>query len=99
MRFVWDEAKGRANLRKHHIDFADLEPFFISDPVAGEDDSDPAEDRQKAIGWTEDVLLVVVFTETADVIRIISARKATRHEEIGYWHAHGYRLGPPADHD
>jgi hypothetical protein len=43
------------------------------------------EDRWVGIGWLHDILAVAVFTETdAQIVRIISARKANRHEQHIY---------------
>ena len=82
MRFEWNQAKNESNIRKHGIDFADVEDMFDY-PVLTLLDSrkDYGEERWVAIGRIHDLLCVVAYTERrGDVIRIISARKATRYE-------------------
>ena len=82
MRFGWDEAKNAANIRKHGIDFADVTDIFNHPMLAMLDDrEDYGEERWIAIGWIRALIGVVVYTERqGDVIRIISARKASKHE-------------------
>lgn len=87
MKYVWDKAKNEANIRKHGIDFSDV-PKIFERPVVRNLDSrhDYGEDRWIAIGLlTIHLIVVVVYVEkTEDTIRIISARKANRHEEKNY---------------
>jgi uncharacterized DUF497 family protein len=47
--------------------------------------NDYGEERWKACGWIQGRLIAIIYTERGDVIRIISARKATKHEEAGYF--------------
>lgn len=86
MRFEWDDAKNAANIRKHGIDFADVTDIFNHPMLAMLDDrEDYGEARWIAIGWIHALIGVVVYTERqGDVIRIISARKATKHEVRRY---------------
>ncbi len=82
MRFEWNQAKNESNIRKHGIDFADVENMF-NYPVLASPDSrgDYSEERWVAIGRMLGLVCVVVYTERrGDMIRIISARKATRYE-------------------
>ncbi len=82
MRFEWNQAKNESNIRKHGIDFADVENMF-NYPVLASPDSrgDYSEERWVAIGRMLGLVCVVVYTERrCDMIRIISARKATRYE-------------------
>jgi uncharacterized DUF497 family protein len=87
IRFIWDEKKSRANLRKHGIDFATA-IFVFDDPryVKLYDEAHSShEDRWDIIGMVNGVTLFVVETEITDrVIRIISARKANRKERESY---------------
>jgi uncharacterized DUF497 family protein len=86
MKFEWDEAKRRVNIEKHGIDFADLEPLFDGETVIILDDRfDYGEYRFITLGLLNGIVLVVVHTETDEVIRIISARKATKYEEKSYF--------------
>ncbi len=82
MRFTWDENKRLLNLKNHQLDFADAEKVFRGNMIIFEDTRyDYGEQRWVAIGLLEIVVVVVVHTETAEVVRIISMRKATRNEQ------------------
>ena len=87
MVFEWDEDKNIANLRKHGIAFEDA-VFVFKDPNLLETydakHSNLNEDRWYAIGFAERILCVV-FTERFDIIRIISARLATKKEIHEYY--------------
>ena len=84
--FEWDAAKARANLRKHGVAFEEAATAFLDDlAVPYEDPAHP--DRLILIGMSlQSNLLLVVFAERAgaDVVRIISARRATRRERRAY---------------
>jgi len=87
MRYEWDKAKAASNLRKHGIRFADAVTTLEDDyALTVEDDSAEGEMRFVTIGMNDALhLLVVVWTErVCDLIRIISARKATAHERKTY---------------
>jgi len=82
MTFEYDPKKAQANQQKHGISFADAESVFF-DPLAIHDiDPDSIdEERFIAIGMGSlGLLFVVVYTMRGDVIRLISARRATRQE-------------------
>jgi hypothetical protein len=82
----WDEAKRKDNIIKHGVDFADLRPLFEGLAVSVFDDRfDYGEDRFITFGVLNGIVLAVVHTEIKHVIRIISARKATRYEEKNYF--------------
>jgi len=83
MQFEWDEAKNLENIRKHEIDFADVSVMFDGEMLIELDDRfDYGEDRWFGIGFLGFGIAVVVWTERRkDVIRIISARRANRHEQ------------------
>ena len=84
--FEWDERKNRLNLAKHGIDFDDASEVFYGPIVLRQSDRNN-EERWIAIGSLEDRLITVVFTRRADVIRIISARRARKNEEREYRNA------------
>ncbi len=86
MTYTWDDVKNRANIRRHGIDFLDVPAMFQHPMVTFLDQRrDYGEDRWIGIGILKTLLAVVVFTEPKpDTIRIISARKATQHEERIY---------------
>jgi hypothetical protein len=82
--FEWDDGKASANLRKHRVSFEDACSVF-DDPMAlVEADDDPDESRDITIGLSAKGILYVVSTERGTRTRIISARKATRHEQDRY---------------
>ena len=85
--FEWDPAKAASNLRKHRVSFEDSK-LALADPraIVELDTSDPAEHRWRTTGLAANDVLFVVTTEPDDTtIRIISARKATRHEQARYF--------------
>lgn len=84
--FVWDEAKRRLNLRNHGIDFADAEKIFRGVTFTAEDTrEDYGGQRFLTLGLLEDQVVSVAHTEQGDEIRIISIRKATKHEARFYF--------------
>jgi len=86
VRFEWDETKRLANIKIHAIDFVDLEVLFEGATVTVLDDRfDYGEERFVTLGLLNGVALVVIHTENDEVIRIISARKATKYEERNYF--------------
>ena len=86
VQFEWDEAKRLANLRKHGVDFADAPAIFEGETVTVADDRfDYGETRYMTLGLLRNLVILVVHTESDDVIRIISTRKATRYEEKTYF--------------
>ena len=88
--FQWDEAKNRENLLKHGIGFDSATGLFQHNHLVSLDRRfDYGEDRWIAIGWIGPVLGVVVYTIAKEtpgysILRLISARKASRREEILY---------------
>jgi uncharacterized DUF497 family protein len=91
MRFEWDEAKRLANIEKHGIDFADVPPMFAGDVFTIEDQRfEYDETRYITFGLLKFRVIVVAHTDEGDVIRIISARKATKNEEKLYFEEIGY---------
>ncbi|MCH8511907.1 MAG: BrnT family toxin [Kiritimatiellae bacterium] len=87
MKFEWDEEKNNQNITKHGIDFRDVVEMFHH-PMLTQLDTrrDYGEDRWIGIGLLKNIVAVTVFLEWEDeeTIRIISARKATRHESKEY---------------
>lgn len=86
MKFEWDDAKRKSNIKKHGIDFVDTPMIFAGYTLTMEDDRfDYGEDRFVTLGILEGRIVAVVHTESEDVIRIISIRKATKYEEEAYF--------------
>jgi uncharacterized DUF497 family protein len=85
VRFTWDARKAAANLEKHGVSFAEAATAFDDEQAAYYPDA-LHEDRFVLIGYSRrQRLLYVVHAEVGqDVIRIISARRATRHEKEHY---------------
>ena len=86
MIFEWDEEKNKINIQKHGISFehASLvfeDEYYIEDYAYGHDED---EDRYDVIGMVDDVLYVVVTYRENDVVRLISARLATKAERRRY---------------
>jgi len=88
--FEWDLAKASANLRKHGVGF-ELALRVFSDPLAfsHQDRIEGGEQRWQTLGMVDGVLLLLVAHtvtdhEDGELIRIISARMATRKERRDY---------------
>jgi len=85
VKFEWDPQKAKSNLRKHGVDFADCVSVLFDDHAITIKDDSSEEERFFTIG--ADALgriLVVVYTWRGERIRMISARKATKHERKSY---------------
>lgn len=85
MRFEWDDDKARTNLEKHGVSFEEARTVFYDDAALLYDDPDHSddEDRLLLVGASFSFRMLVVvhcYREDDEVIRIISARKATRRE-------------------
>jgi uncharacterized DUF497 family protein len=88
VQFEWDERKAKANRKKHKVSFEEASSVF-GDPIAKifyDEEHSAEENREIIVGHSSsDRLLVVSFTERGqDVVRIISARVATRNERKSY---------------
>jgi uncharacterized DUF497 family protein len=86
MTFEWDEAKNRANIRKHGFDFAETEELFRGVLVVEPDTRENyGEKRWIGLGIVRGRVAHVVFAERdLETIRIISLRKATSREQKEY---------------
>jgi uncharacterized DUF497 family protein len=89
MRFIWDESKNQENIKNHKVSFQDAETVFY-DPnakIIHDPDHSTEEDRFIILGLSKLLKLLVVchcYREDEDIIRIITARKATKNETKGY---------------
>lgn len=87
LNFEWDENKAQSNLAKHGVSFGEAATVFgdplsltIPDPAHSQ-----VEHRFIILGQSHQrKLLVVVYTERGDNIRVISARHASRRERKAY---------------
>ena len=89
--FEWDEEKNAKNIRKHGVSFEMAKKVFL-DPRRFEMidiEHSIFEERLMTVGFSGLKLLSVIFTERDDSVRIITARKADKHEEEEYFY--GYR--------
>lgn len=85
MAYQWNRDKAKANIRKHGIDFADAVSVFSDNLAITIPDERFDEEQFVTIGIDAfGRVLVVVYTLRNDEIRLISARKATRHEQQQY---------------
>jgi uncharacterized protein len=92
LRFEWDERKAASNIKKHEIEFSEAVTVFYDTLAQEFDDETHSRDerREIIIGHSmQHRLLVVAFVERqAGVVRILSARCATRRERKQYEEAH-----------
>lgn len=91
LRWIWSEAKNRANKLKHGLSFETARLVFNDPLAASQRDPYPDEERWQTIGLIGSVIVFVVHTwpiydpeNDEEVGRIISARKATSHERRVY---------------
>jgi uncharacterized protein len=85
MKFEWDTTKRQTNIRKHGIDFEDARKIFFGPTVTIEDPGSYGESRYLTVGMMENHIIVIIHTERQNIIRLISARKATKHEQKYYF--------------
>ena len=89
LRFEWDENKNRINLAKHKVSFEEAQTVFYDEEALVIDDPEHSQEEERFIilGFSKKANLLVVchcYRESEAVIRIISARKATKTEERQY---------------
>ena len=85
--FEWDPKKAKRNLKKHGVSFEEASTIFDDPDFISflDDEHSEDEDRQITIGLSNKArLLMAAHTERKKLIRIISARKATKSEEEFY---------------
>jgi uncharacterized protein len=90
MRFEWDQRKDTINLKKHSIAFLEAQTVFADENGLLIDDPDHSgeEERYILLGMSSKLRLLIVshtYRKEELIIRIISARKATRAEQKHYW--------------
>lgn len=87
LSFEWDEEKNAANIKNHGIDFLDAALIFENPTIEVSDDrADYEELRFIALGLSGETVLLVVYTWRSESrIRIISARRANRHDAEKYY--------------
>ncbi len=86
MEFEWDENKNFLNRNKHSIDFSELRKVFNQPMVIKIDNRENyGEIRWVALGNMDGLIVVLVYTEKGNKIRLISARRATKNEQKIYF--------------
>lgn len=87
MTCKWNSDKAKSNLRKHDVSFEEVCPVF-SDPMfvtVLDKEHSVDEDRYITIGFSnQNRLILVAHTDRGRVVRMISARKATKNEQRFY---------------
>ncbi len=85
MRYTWDAAKNRANVKRHKIAFEDAQRIFEGPTVERVDDRfDYGEIRVYAIGLIHGLEITVIYTD-GDERHLISAWRSEPHERRHYW--------------
>ena len=89
IHFEWDSAKSQSNLAKHGIDFEEAKSVFSDEfaRVIYDENHSSIKDRFVILGMSEKLRILVVvhcFRQDDEVVRIISARKATPNEQKQY---------------
>jgi len=89
LHFEWDERKATANARKHGVSFEEAKSVFVDEQAKLIDDPDHSEDEDRFVllGLSNTLRLLLVchcYRSEGNVIRIISARKATARESKFY---------------
>lgn len=89
LKFEWDEKKASANLKKHGVSFEEARTVFFDEQAKLIDDPDHSDDEERFVlmGLSSSLRVLVVchcYRDAGNVIRIISARKATTTESKFY---------------
>ncbi len=87
--FEWDRAKSESNVKKHGVSFSEAATVFYDENalVIADDDHSDNEDRFVILGLSTKLRILVVvhcYKDSDKIIRIISARKATKKEQKQY---------------
>ncbi len=87
--FEWNKTKAQSNLIKHGISFEEAKSVFLDENarVIADPSHSDSEDRFVILGMSDRPRILVVchcYRKNAEIIRIISARKATRNEAKAY---------------
>jgi len=85
MQYEFDASKTSSNLAKHGVSFSEAEAFDWGGALVREDVRKPYSERRfQAVGYLNERLHVMVFCLRADVVRVISSRKANLREVNDY---------------
>jgi len=89
IHFEWDESKNKSNIKKHQISFEEAESVFY-DPharIIEDPEHSDIEERFILLGLSKNLKLLIVchcYRSSDEIIRIISARRATKLESTNY---------------
>jgi uncharacterized DUF497 family protein len=87
VRFEWDPEKAASNVSKHGVHFEEAQTVFEDDFFVAFEDPDHSQGERRFIIMGQSAarrLLVVAYTERGRMIRLISAREATKRERRAY---------------
>ena len=89
LQFQWDDRKAAANLKKHGVSFEEARSVFLDDRARLIDDPDHSDDEERFVllGLSTSLRLLLVchcYRGEGNIIRIVSARKASTHESKAY---------------
>ena len=89
LRFEWDDRKAAANAKKHGVSFEEAKSVFVDERAKLIDDPDHSEDEDRFVllGLSSRLRLLLVchcYRSESNIIRIISARKASAKESASY---------------
>ncbi len=87
--FEWDDLKNKSNRSKHGVTFEEAQTVFFDEKAIIFDDPDHSIDEERflLLGFSQSLKILVVchcFRNNESIIRIISARKATKKEQKVY---------------
>jgi uncharacterized DUF497 family protein len=90
IEFAWDRRKARSNVAKHGVSFEEAQTAFQDESARLIDDPDHSEDEDRflLLGYSFRARCLIVnhcYRQSDSTIRLISARRATPHEEEMYW--------------
>ncbi len=86
MEFEWDRLKAESNAKKHGVTFYLAREAFLDLNNFEYADEYPFEMRTVLLGMVDGVILYIIYADRPPNIRLISARKADRHEQDIYYH-------------
>jgi uncharacterized protein len=90
LRFEWDDTKEEVNIRKHSVSFDEARTVFYDEDAIQFFDPDHSDDENRflLLGLSIKLRILIVchcFRESDTSVRIISARKTDKREELEYW--------------
>ncbi len=89
IKFEWDTAKAASNKKKHGVSFEEAQSVFYDEFAVQffDEGNSGSEDRFLMLGFSDEARLLIVChceRDEGNIIRIISARKATKNESYHY---------------